>query len=152
MPNTTEGTHIANLLHRYAEYIDNGDLAAVAKLLRHCTIFGPEGQVLACGQQEVLKMYSSLIRIYPDTATPQTHHVVTNLILEEQQGDTLYSRANYSVMQKLKSGTIETIICGQYHNVFALVEQQWQFREHHMHPRIIGDMSEHLLIDLALDN
>ena len=142
---------IENLYFQYAEYIDDGQLADVAALFAQATIFGPENIKLASGTDEVLQMYSSLIKIYPETNTPRTQHLITNIRLGSVIDDQVKCRANYTVMQDLGEGNgkIETIICGQYRNIFKLVENSWVFLEHHMRPRIIGDMSAHLLIDVT---
>ena len=140
---------IAKLLHRYANHIDNGDLQAVAEMFQHGSIYDNQGKVLAEGAEQVLAMYSGMIRIYPDSGTPRTQHVVSNLFVESETVTEVRSCASFTVLQQLASGKIETIICGQYKNVFVKVDEQWAIKEHHMHPRIIGDMSEHLLIDLS---
>ena len=140
---------IANLFHRYADYIDEGKLEAVSQLLKDCTIADGDGNVLATGYEEVLAMYSGMIRIYPETNTPQTQHVLSNLIVEEQeQENVIHASENFSVFQKLDSGSVEAIICGKYKNIFHRTEGVWSFHRHTMTPRIIGDMSQHITFTL----
>ncbi|NND82384.1 MAG: nuclear transport factor 2 family protein [Gammaproteobacteria bacterium] len=140
---------IENLLHRYADYIDRGELREVARLFTAGSVLDPAGNVMAAGEQAVFEMYSGLIRIYPDSATPRTQHLISNLILDHESSDEIHSRANFSVMQQLASGSIETIICGQYRTVFVCQAGTWLIKEHQMLPRLIGDMSEHLLMELG---
>ncbi len=140
---------IANLFHRYADHIDNGELQKVAELLKDCTISDGDGNILASGHDEILTMYTGMIRIYPETNTPQTQHVLSNLIVEGQaKQNEVKASANFSVLQKLESGSIEPVICGKYQNTFRLVDDIWTFHQHTMHPRIIGDLSRHLTITL----
>ena len=140
---------IANLFHRYADHIDNGELEMVAELLKDCTISDGDGNILARGRHEVLTMYTGMIRIYPETNTPQTQHVLSNLIVETQdQQDVVRASANFSVLQQLESGSIEPIICGKYQNTFHLVDGIWTFHRHTMQARIMGDLSRHLTITL----
>ena len=141
---------IANLFHRYTDYIDEGKLEAVSELLKDCTIADGDGNVLATGYEEVLAMYRGMIRIYPDTNTPQTQHVLSNLIVEEQEQkeDVIHASANFTVFQKLESGSVEAIICGKYKNIFHRSGGVWAFHRHTMTPRIIGDMSQHITFAL----
>lgn len=140
---------IENLYFRYAECIDDGELEEAAALFKHGTVYGPENTKLASGSEEVFQMYSNLIRIYPETQTPRTQHVITNIFIEPVVDKHVNARANYTVLQDMGGGKIETIICGQYKSVFQLLDNKWAFQEHHLTPRIIGDMSKHLLIDLT---
>ena len=145
----TTYTEISQLFHRYADYIDRGKLTKVAELLKECTISDSDGRVLAAGYDQVLAMNTGLIRIYPETGTPQTQHIVTNLIVEAEAPDqTIKASANFTVMQKLDSGSVEAIICGKYKNVFKRIDGSWRFHKHSPQPRIIGDMSRHLLIEI----
>ena len=90
---------IANLFYRYAEHIDAGELTATADLLQHCTIFDPYGNELAKGNERILEMYTSLIRIYPDNNTPHSNHVLSNLIIDQPTGDTIKASASFTVLQ-----------------------------------------------------
>ena len=49
----------------------------------------------------------------------------------------------------MESGKIEIIMCGQYRDLFRQVDGEWAFIEHRMYPKLIGDMSEHLLVDVT---
>lgn len=138
----------SSLLHRYAALIDEGELDEVGKLLEHCTIFDPVGNVLASGQEEVAAMYKAMVRIYSDSGTPRTQHVVNNFSVLDESDLRATTSAYFHVLQRLSSGKIETIICGRYKNVFKRIDGEWAFVEHHMTPIEIGDMSEHLLITL----
>lgn len=140
---------IANLFYRYAEHIDAGELTATAELLKHCTIFDPYGNELAKGNEQILEMYRGLVRIYPDNNTPHTNHVLSNLIIEQPSNEVIKARASFTVMQKMESEKIETIMCGQYRSLFRQVDGEWAFIEHRMYPKLIGDMSEHLLLDVT---
>lgn len=140
---------VSQLYARYADFIDQGDFHGVAELLSECSIYDPNGQVLAAGEQQIFEMYSNLIQVYEPADTPQTQHIVSNIFIREQNSQRIRAQANYSVFQKMASGKIEAIICGYYKSLFSLSDTGWCFLEHHMHPRIIGDMSEHLSIDIG---
>lgn len=139
---------IENLLHRYARGVDTGNLESIAELFRHGTICDAKGKILADGYDAVLKMYRSIVKIYPDCGTPKTQHIVSNLILNLENQHTANSTANYTVLQQLPSGNIECIIAGEYFSRFVKDNGRWQFHQHHMRNRITGDLSHHLLIDI----
>ena len=143
---------IAQLYYRYAMHIDKGEFEAVASLLSKATVFGPENIQLAKGAGEILEMYTNLIRIYPDTNTPKTQHLINNIVLEEITGDRAFTKANYTVMQAVNGDTIETIICGEYQGKFTCTKGEWEFTEHHMTPTIVGDMSQHLKVNVVSSN
>ena len=105
---------------------------------------------MATGREQISQMYRGLIRIYPDSGTPRTQHLISNFIVDEQSSDRLRSRAMFNVQQRKSNGNIETIIFGQYKNTFQRRDEVWLLTEHQMQPLGIGDMSEHLLIDLGL--
>ncbi len=140
---------IEQLYFRYAEFIDQGKLEEVASLLDESTVFGPKNIQLAKGKDEILAMYESMVRIYPGSGTPRTHHVITNIIVEMLDQETAQTRASYTVLQEFNSGEIKTIICGQYRNSFKRRNNKWSFFEHHMIPKLMGDMSQHLKIDVV---
>jgi len=63
---------IEHLLHRYARAIDTGNLKIVAELFRQGSICDSDGNILAAGYDDVLNMYSGIVKIYPDCGTPKT--------------------------------------------------------------------------------
>ncbi|MFZ0904054.1 MAG: nuclear transport factor 2 family protein, partial [Mycobacterium sp.] len=75
---------ITNLIYRYAELLDGGDLDAVADLFAHGRICGVENgppETVFTGTAGVRKMYEMATRIYDD-GTPKTKHNTSNVQLE----------------------------------------------------------------------
>ncbi|MFA7587577.1 MAG: nuclear transport factor 2 family protein [Novosphingobium sp.] len=68
---------IANLLYRYAECIDAGDLEGAAALFARARLFIGEREI---GPDEVLKLWRESILLYD--GLPRTKHVITNPIIE----------------------------------------------------------------------
>ncbi len=138
---------IENLIHRHAELIDAGDLVAVAELFRDACIVAPDGGE-TCGFDAVLAMYQAATRIYPESGTPGTQHVTTNLQLQlDAAAGTATSRCYFTVFQGLPDFPLQAIIAGQYRDSFERTEAGWRFRRREMHPRLFGDLSQHLLFD-----
>lgn len=141
---------IENLLYIYAERIDAGDLDGVAELFAHARILGDDGRTLARGREEVRAMYAGTTRIYPATGTPNTQHVITNAIIEvDASGVLATARARFTVFQCLPDFPLQAIVAGRYADRFEWVESAWRFTERQMRVEFVGDLSRHLLIDLA---
>jgi len=145
-------TAIENLLFLYAERIDAGNFAGVGELFARGRILAPNGDVIGTGADEVRAIYERSTRRYED-GTPMTQHQTTNVILHfEPDGCSARTRARFAVMQALPGFPLQCIITGDYEDRFALDESDgWYFVERCMKPRLVGDLSRHLKIDLPSD-
>ncbi|CAA0091229.1 Uncharacterised protein [Halioglobus japonicus] len=141
---------IENLIYRYAERIDNGDLEGVAELFRDAEIISTAHNVRRSGYQEVLEMYQLSCRLYEATGTPLTKHLTTNVIIElDENGSQASARSYYTVIQATDSLPLQPIISGRYRDSFHKVEGQWRFASREMLVDLIGDCSAHLLYDAS---
>lgn len=141
---------IENLLHRYAELIDLGDLEGVARLFAHGEILAPAATSGAKGYDAVLAMYRASTRLYPDTGTPHTRHVTTNAIIEvDEAANRATARSYFTVFQSLDDFPLQPIISGRYHDVFERHDGAWRFHQRRMLPEQWGDLSRHLLYDAS---
>ncbi len=139
---------IETLLHRYAEAIDAGDFAAVGALFADGRICGPDGSTIASGAEGVEKLYTATTRRYPDDGTPKTRHMVTNVIVEVDDGGTTASaRSRFTVYQATDALPLQPIIAGDYADRFSRTDGAWHFSERVMKPALYGDLSQHLLLD-----
>ena len=139
-----DSRHIENLIYRYAELIDQGDLPGVAELFRHGAIVSPAHNTRREGYEEVLEMYKLSCRLHEPSGTPLTRHVTTNVIVEVD-GETASARSYYTVFQATGELALQPIIAGHYHDAFHRVEGKWCFKTREMYVDLIGDCSEHLL-------
>ncbi len=136
-------TQIANLLYRYAECIDTGDLAGAAVLFEHARIrVGPEDTIDAV---RLLEIWKSLIMLHAD-GTPRTKHVTTNPIIEvDEDAGTASCRSYYTVLQQTDEFPLQTIVTGRYHDRFERVDGQWRFSYRDLTLiDMVGDVSHHL--------
>lgn len=141
---------IESLLHTYAERVDRGDFDALSRLFTHGGIHDPAGKVIAWGSDEVRELYRDMIQIHPETRSPQTQHLVSNLKLEiDEKRQRVLARSCYTVLQQRPGQIIEIIMSGKYFDVFVKVNDDWRFSEHHMRPCLFGDLSRHLKVDAA---
>lgn len=143
---------IENLLYRYAELIDGGDFSGLAELFSQAEIHAPAHDGVFRGAAEIEAMYRHSTRLYPDTGTPKTRHVISNAIIEvDETAASARSRACYTVFQATDRLPLQAIISGRYHDTFQRVDGRWHFRRREMHVDLLGDLSQHLLFNLSGD-
>lgn len=136
-------TQIANLLYRYAECLDCGDLVGAASLFEHGRIrVGDDATIDAAG---MLAFWKAAIVLYPD-GTPRTKHLVSNPIIEvDDEAGTASCRSYYTVLQQTDDFPLQTIVTGRYHDRFERVDGQWRYsyRDFTLID-MVGDVSHHL--------
>src|ERR1700739_2872904 len=138
-------TQITNLLYRYAECIDAGDLAGAAALFEHARIpiGGPATDTIDADR--LLGIWRSLIVLHPD-GTPRTKHVTSNPIIEIDEGaGTASCRSYYTVLQQTDELPLQTIVTGRYHDRFERIDGRWRFSYRDLTLiDMVGDVSRHL--------
>ena len=139
-------SEIEQLVYCYAECVDAGDFAGVAELFANGRMIAPDGTVLAAGYDDMLAFYNNTLRLYPESNTPLTQHVISNVIIDIDEGKNRASgRSRYTVFQKTDEFPLQPIIAGRYHDQFELSEGRWRFVERQTLPSLVGDLSKHLL-------
>lgn len=141
-------TQIANLLYRYAEYMDSGDLAGAASLFEHARLRvgqddAPDGGTVDAAA--MLTFWKAMVVLYPD-GTPRTKHVTTNPIIEvDDHAGTASCRSYYTVLQQTDGFPLQPIVVGRYHDRFQRMDGQWRFsyRDYTLID-MVGDVSHHL--------
>src|SRR5687768_2032693 len=115
---TTNGyVAITNLVYRYAELIDRGDLEGVGELFARGSVDTGNGQ-LCHGKDEVRDMYDVVI-IYPD-GTPKTRHVTTNLIIDvDEDAGTGTCRSYVTVFQQTDDFPLQPVYQNRYEDRFV---------------------------------
>ena len=74
-------TSAQNCLSTYAAAIDDGNFSIIEQLFKAGRLEDASGACLAEGGAKVRQFYESLIRIYPETGTPNTQHHVSNIAI-----------------------------------------------------------------------
>jgi 3-phenylpropionate/cinnamic acid dioxygenase small subunit len=137
-----ERAEIAALVYRYAELLDSGDLDGVAALFEHATWGSGTRAERMRGAVQVRRMYDGVI-LYDD-GTPHTKHVITNLVIDHDDGSVDASARSYFTVLQAHDGGLQPIIAGRYEDRFANVDGQWRFSERIIHPDLQGDLSHHM--------
>jgi 3-phenylpropionate/cinnamic acid dioxygenase small subunit len=132
---------VTELLYRYAELIDAGDFDGVGALLGRGNFMG------VSGADKIAKLFATTTRRFPDfDNTPRTRHLVLNPIVDVD-GDTASSRSTFCVIQQTETVALQPIVVGRYADTFARDGSDWHFTERTVDIQMIGDVSDHLLID-----
>jgi len=141
---SNSATEIANLLYRYAELMDGGELENVAELFRHAKL-NTQGELK--DHVAMLEQWRHIVKMHP-CGTPRTKHIVSNPIIEvNETANTASCRSYYSVLQATEILPLQVIAAGRYHDEFERVDGQWRFsyRDYSLFD-LKGDLSDHLNI------
>lgn len=140
-------TEITNLIYRYAELLDAGDLDAVSGLFEHGRICGVEDgppETVFEGAARVREMYEMATRIYDD-GTPKTKHNTSNVQLHiDEAAGTARSTSYYCVTQATDDLPLQVIVTGHYKDTFRRLDGAWRFDSRTMFVDQVGDVSHHL--------
>src|SRR5580765_4243029 len=136
---------IQNLIYRYCERIDRGDFAGIAQLFAHAEIHVPALPAPVRGVAAIEAMYTQFTRLYPETGTPRTRHVTSNVIIEPDGADAARAQSYVLVHQATDVLPLQPIIGGRYYDRFAKTEGTWRFTERRMEMDLFGNLSAHLL-------
>lgn len=136
---------IQNLIYRYCERLDRGDFEGVARLFEHAALHVPALHEPLRGVAAITALYSRFTRLYPDSGTPKTRHVTSNVIIEPDGENAARAQSYVLVHQATPQLPLQPIIGGRYHDRFERVGGVWRFSERRMEIDLFGDLSAHLL-------
>ena len=126
--------------------ISNGTQLKVSGTLLN----NPTGTLDIRGAEAVRHLYEATTRLYPDTGTPKTKHVITNPIVEiDEARGSAECRSQYTVFQQTDTLPLQPIITGRYHHRFERVEGVWKITAHRFFVDLVGDISQHLLVPIG---
>lgn len=136
---------ITNLLYRYAELMDAGDLDSAAALFAHARLKADAEGTVILDSAGILRLWRGMVKIHAD-GTPRTKHVVTNPILDiDEDAGTATCRSYYTVLQQTDAVALQVVAAGRYHDEFERVDGVWRFsfRDYSMLD-LTGDLRDHL--------
>jgi 3-phenylpropionate/cinnamic acid dioxygenase small subunit len=134
---------IAELLHRYAFAVDDGDFDEVGRLFADATFHGLGDDRPLTGPEVAAKMKTNLI-LYED-GTPRTQHRISNVVISyDASTGRASSRCYVNVIQKVKGHPLEQVIAARYDDVFERLGSGWRFAERIASNHYTGDgLSRH---------
>lgn len=143
---------IEEIMFKYAEGIDLGDMESMAELFVQGAIVLPDGNEIR-GYQEVFDSYAGMVMFYDDDenlvpykrneCTPRTRHLVTNLIFEFNNRVTVADVRSYFTVYQTLGGRSEIIAGGRYIDRFERTIHGWHIATRAIHFENMGDMSRH---------
>lgn len=141
----------AELVYRYAELMDEGDFEGVADLLADAELTFAHQDLVCRGRQAVLDVYVANTRRFPDDGTPKTKHVMTNVMVEVDEGaTTARSRSYFTVFQSVPGHlALQPVVAGRYRHRYECRDGKWRIVGKHIIVDLTGELSQHLLIDLS---
>lgn len=135
---------IEDIMFRYAEGIDTGDIETVGKVFAKGALVMPDGSSLD-GAEAVFENFSNLIIFYDSDGnvvpyargqcTPRTRHVTSNIIYEFNDAVNQADIRSYTTCYQTIDGKNEIIFGGRYIDSFALDREGW----HLVSRSILGD-------------
>ena len=142
---STSAVQICNLLYRYAECLDSGQLVEAAELFRHARL-KVKSHSDFLDYTALLEIWQQRIKLYP-CGTPRTRHVISNHIINiDQPTGTATARSCYTVLQATDTLTLQPIASGRYLDEFERIDGVWRFSfRDYSHLDMIGDLRGHLL-------
>ena len=151
MIDATDIQAIKNLIYTYASHVDRAEYEALGTMFEKGEIRanrGEEGEALV-GSDQVYTHYSSTNKIH-ESGTPQTHHIVTNVIIDPNQSKSSNVRADscYLVLQATPDLPLQPIVAGRYTDLFAFEDGTWHYIEKFIYIDLVGDIREHLNMEL----
>lgn len=143
----TARDEILNVIFSYAELMDSADFNGIGNLFEHGTITVEGEETTLTGKDEVTQAYVTSACVYPDTHSPKTKHVITNVIVNvDEANSSATSRSYFTVFQAVDGSLpLQPILCGRYRHSFVHKDGIWRFRNMHIIWDLIGDLSAHLV-------
>jgi 3-phenylpropionate/cinnamic acid dioxygenase small subunit len=147
---TWESHHaITALMFRYAELVDAADFDGIGELFAHGRITNRGMPGAIEGAAAVRDLYAGTNRVHPD-GTLRTRHLTTNVLVDiDETADAATARSSFLVLQATPDLPLQPIVAGRYYDRLQRVDGVWRFAEREMRVEQVGDVHEHLRIDLG---
>jgi hypothetical protein len=135
---------ISNLIARYAELLNLGQIDELGELFRYGRISSSNNDGVYEGSEAVVGMYRASV-VFPEKL-PDTLLFTSNIQVDVD-GDAATGKAYFLGMHQTPQGVV-AVIAGRYHDEFRRIDGEWWFHHRHMLPDLAGDLSSHLTAPL----
>jgi 3-phenylpropionate/cinnamic acid dioxygenase small subunit len=139
---------IESLIFRYTRYVDTCQWENLGQLFAAAVITANKTGVRLEGAEVIGNYWKSINKQY-DNGTLCTQHVVTNLEFQDLAGGEISVHSCFTVLQATPKLPLQPIACGRYTDIFEKSDGAWRFRSKHIDVTLVGNMREHLNIELA---
>jgi len=143
----TPNDEIRNLLFRYCEMIDAGDVDGLVELFADAVLSGFGATREWRGRDEIRAMYSGGDRRERTSGGRATKHITTNALIEVDESTGTATSRSYWVLLVSTSPDepIRPILAGRYHDTFACIDDRWRFARREYLVDLTGAESSALL-------
>jgi len=140
---------IHDLMLRYAELFDGGDLEGFAELFVRGSLTFKGIDPPCIGSEGVLDFIDR--RVIMHRGKPRTNHVMSNIIVRVgEDRTTATARSHVTVFQATPDLPLQVIVTGQYNDVFARDESGWYFVERTAGGGgLTGNLTQHLRLEAS---
>lgn len=136
---------IQNLINRYFQYVDAGELEACGQLFAKADIvYRQSGKTFSKDPAGVTEQMAGFVRLYGNAQTPLTRHHSGNIIIEPVSDIKATASCSAVLFQATESMPFQTIGEASYADTFEKDESGWHFTRREMGLNFIGDLSHHL--------
>lgn len=135
---------IERLIHLYPYYLDDGRFTEMGELFAQADVYVGSDLVARRDAAAVAALWARYVRIHPN-GTPRTHHIATNLIIEDDGPGRARAHSYILVVQHADGFPLQPVTAGDYLDRFARADDTWRFTERRVGNDLFGDMSHHLL-------
>lgn len=142
---------IKNLMFTYAYYVDEREHERLGEMFARGAIKSNKGEVGAglVGAKAVREAYDRNNKEMED-GKAGTKHLITNIRIEPQQSRNavVVAYSYFTVCQATPRLPLQPIVMGSYKDCFVRDERTWRFAEKFIFVDLIGNLAEHLNIEL----
>jgi hypothetical protein len=133
---------VKNIVLSYVELLDLGDLDGLSNLFRRATVHARGGAPLR-GAEAFREFIKSSVHFYD--GIPSTKHVVSNLIVEVDDGrQSATVRSYFTAFQARPELPLQPILAGRFHDRLERDGDGWYIVERIIYPDLIGDTRYHI--------
>ncbi|MBY8856834.1 nuclear transport factor 2 family protein [Nocardia sp. CA2R105] len=139
---------IERLILMYPYYLDDGRFDDMGKLFADADVY--IGSELAASKDPaaVAALWRRYVRIHSN-GTPRTHHIATNIIVDEEGPERARAHSYILVVQHAAGFPLQPITAGDYLDRFAKSDGTWRFIERRVGNDLFGNLSHHLIEPMA---
>jgi hypothetical protein len=139
---------IESLIFRYVRHVDTCQWHELGQLFATAVITANRSDVRLEGAETIGNYWRDVNKQY-DNGTLNTQHIVTNLEFDEQPDGDISVHSCFTVLQATPALPLQPIVAGRYTHLFEKADGKWRFKSKHIDVRLVGNVSQHLNIDLG---
>jgi 3-phenylpropionate/cinnamic acid dioxygenase small subunit len=139
---------IESLIFRYTRYVDTCQWHDLGQLFAAAVITANRTDQRLEGAEFIGNYWRDFNKRY-DNGTLNTQHVVTNLEFEDLADGGISVHSCFTVLQATPALPLQPIAAGRYTDNFEKADGVWRYKSKHIDVRLVGNMSQHLNIDIG---